>query len=94
MNHNLDMTFLCSCVVQILSHCNQVRGLKGVLFPLHYPVNTHCHADHITGTGLLKKRLIGVKSAISKHSGATADILLTDGDSIIFGKHVRPATYR
>ncbi|XP_052003130.1 persulfide dioxygenase ETHE1, mitochondrial-like [Xyrauchen texanus] len=49
--------------------------------------NTHCHADHITGTGLLKKKVVGLKSAISKHSGATADILLSDGDQIAFGKH-------
>ncbi|XP_076135803.1 persulfide dioxygenase ETHE1, mitochondrial isoform X2 [Alosa pseudoharengus] len=54
---------------------------------LKIAVNTHCHADHITGTGLLKRRLFGVKSAISKHSGATADILLSEGDSVHFGKH-------
>ncbi|XP_041648557.1 persulfide dioxygenase ETHE1, mitochondrial [Cheilinus undulatus] len=50
-------------------------------------VNTHCHADHITSTGLMKKRLAGLKSAISKFSGASADILLSEGDKITFGKH-------
>ncbi|KTF81758.1 hypothetical protein cypCar_00033267 [Cyprinus carpio] len=50
-------------------------------------VNTHCHADHITGTGLLKKKVFGLKSAISKHSGAAADIQLSEGDRISFGKH-------
>ncbi|XP_067094865.1 persulfide dioxygenase ETHE1, mitochondrial-like isoform X1 [Osmerus mordax] len=55
---------------------------------LKMAVNTHCHADHITGTGRLKKRVLGLKSAISKHSGATADILLSEGDRISFGKHV------
>ncbi|CAN9513877.1 unnamed protein product [Ophioblennius macclurei] len=50
-------------------------------------VNTHCHADHITSTGLMKKRLVGLKSAISKLSGASADIFLMDGDKISFGKH-------
>ncbi|XP_062319490.1 persulfide dioxygenase ETHE1, mitochondrial-like [Osmerus eperlanus] len=54
---------------------------------LKLAVNTHCHADHITGTGLLKKRVLGLESAISKHSGATADILLLEGDKIPFGKH-------
>ncbi|XP_073703361.1 persulfide dioxygenase ETHE1, mitochondrial isoform X1 [Garra rufa] len=58
-------------------------GLK-----LKVALNTHCHADHITGTGLLKKKLFGLKSAISKHSGATADIQLSEGDRITFGKHV------
>lgn len=54
---------------------------------LKMAVNTHCHADHITGTGLLKQRLVVLKSAISKHSGATADVLLSDGDQITFGKY-------
>uniref|UniRef100_A0A8C8DX61 Persulfide dioxygenase ETHE1, mitochondrial n=1 Tax=Oryzias sinensis TaxID=183150 RepID=A0A8C8DX61_9TELE len=50
-------------------------------------VNTHCHADHITSTGLMKKRILGLKSAISKFSGASADIQLSEGDKIPFGKH-------
>ncbi|GAA6220445.1 persulfide dioxygenase ETHE1, mitochondrial [Lates japonicus] len=54
---------------------------------LKVAVNTHCHADHITSTGLMKKRLVGLKSAISKHSGASADIFLSEGDKITFGKH-------
>ncbi|XP_028678692.1 persulfide dioxygenase ETHE1, mitochondrial [Erpetoichthys calabaricus] len=56
-------------------------GLK-----LKYAANTHCHADHITGTGLLKKMLPGCKSIISKHSGAKADITIDEGDTIKFGK--------
>ncbi|CAJ1062792.1 persulfide dioxygenase ETHE1%2C mitochondrial [Xyrichtys novacula] len=54
---------------------------------LKVAVNTHCHADHITSTGLMKKRLVGLKSAISKFSGASADIHLLAGDKITFGKH-------
>ncbi|XP_061098211.1 persulfide dioxygenase ETHE1, mitochondrial [Conger conger] len=54
---------------------------------LKVAVNTHCHADHITGTGLLKKRLHGSKSAISLLSGANADILFSEGDFIPFGRH-------
>jgi glyoxylase-like metal-dependent hydrolase (beta-lactamase superfamily II) len=26
---------------------------------LKYVVNTHCHADHVTGTGLIKSKLPG-----------------------------------
>ncbi|XP_029432311.1 LOW QUALITY PROTEIN: persulfide dioxygenase ETHE1, mitochondrial [Rhinatrema bivittatum] len=51
-----------------------------------YAANTHCHADHITGTGILKKLLPGCRSVISRHSGAQADILIQEGDRIIFGK--------
>eukprot|EP00794_Sanderia_malayensis_P016652 gene16652-18342_t len=52
---------------------------------LKYAVNTHCHADHITGTGILKN-LTSCQSMISKSAGARADILLTDGDLITFGE--------
>ncbi|KAG9470811.1 persulfide dioxygenase ETHE1, mitochondrial [Eleutherodactylus coqui] len=52
-----------------------------------YAANTHCHADHITGTGVLKKLLPGCKSVISKDSGAMADIHIQQGDLIKFGKY-------
>ena len=52
-------------------------------------VNTHCHADHITGSGQLKRRVTGLQSAISRLSGASADLLLSEGDTIPFGRHVR-----
>lgn len=50
-------------------------------------MNTHMHADHITGTGYLKQLLPGVKSVISRTSGAHADKYLDDGDIIRFGRH-------
>ncbi|KAK0147369.1 Persulfide dioxygenase ETHE1, mitochondrial [Merluccius polli] len=55
---------------------------------LKIAVNTHCHADHITGSGRLKRQVSGLRSAISRLSGASADLLLDDGDSIPFGRHV------
>ncbi len=53
-------------------------------------LDTHAHADHVTGAWLLKKRL-GSKIAISAASGAEgADIRLADGDLVRFGaRHVR-----
>lgn len=75
-------------VQKVVSVCSSLKIIHNVCVTLH-TVNTHCHADHVTGTGLLKKRVFGVKSAISKHSGARADILLTEGDAITFGKYVR-----
>lgn len=50
-------------------------------------VNTHMHADHITGTGYLKQLLPHVRSVISQASGADADKHLSDGDIISFGRH-------
>ena len=48
-------------------------------------VNTHCHADHVTATGELKKRLAECKSGISDDSGAAADWKFKEGDKIEFG---------
>lgn len=54
---------------------------------LKYALNTHMHADHITGTGRLKLLLPSCKSMISHSSDAKADILLEPYDQIRFGRH-------
>ncbi|XP_022118491.1 persulfide dioxygenase ETHE1, mitochondrial isoform X2 [Pieris rapae] len=61
--------------------------IKELGFKLVYAMNTHMHADHITGTGKLKSLLPGTKSVIGKGSGAQADIYLKDGDVVHFGSH-------
>ncbi|XP_060672476.1 persulfide dioxygenase ETHE1 homolog, mitochondrial-like isoform X2 [Ziziphus jujuba] len=55
-------------------------GLK-----LIYAMNTHVHADHITGTGLIKTKVPAVKSVISEASKSKADLLIQAGDKIYFG---------
>ncbi|MQM01533.1 hypothetical protein Taro_034295 [Colocasia esculenta] len=70
-------------------------GLK-----LIYALNTHCHADHVTGTGLIKAsytllalyvanifftKMPTVKSIISKESGAKADLFVEAGDRVYIG---------
>lgn len=66
------------------------RDLKQVAeMGLHvrYSLETHVHADHITGGGLIRQRT-GAKTVSSKHGGAAcADILVNDGDTIQFGKY-------
>lgn len=52
---------------------------------LIYAMNTHVHADHVTGTGLIKSKVLGVKSVISKASGSKADVLVEPGDKVCFG---------
>lgn len=61
--------------------------IKELGFHLKFALNTHCHADHITGTGYLKQLLPGVLSVIGKHAGANADRWLDDGEEVEFGKH-------
>lgn len=62
-----------------------LKEAQGLGLNLIYGLNTHAHADHITGTGLLKKRIQGLKSVISESSGAKADEHITHGDCIHFG---------
>jgi len=58
----------------------QELGLK-----LVYTLDTHAHADHITGCGLLRQRL-GSKAVISSAAGAEgADIEVEDGSRLKFG---------
>ena len=67
-------------------------GLK-----LHWTLETHVHADHVTGAWLLKQKL-GSQIALAAASGASgADRLLNDGDQVAFGRrllevrcHARP----
>uniref|UniRef100_A0A182JJL5 Persulfide dioxygenase ETHE1, mitochondrial n=1 Tax=Anopheles atroparvus TaxID=41427 RepID=A0A182JJL5_ANOAO len=56
-------------------------------FSLKYALNTHMHADHITGTGYLKQLLPSTVSVISRSSGAKADKHLADNETVAFGRH-------
>ena len=64
-----------------------VQTLKDLGLKLKYCINTHMHADHITGTGLLKKLVPEAVSVISKASGAKADMFVENGDVLKFGAH-------
>lgn len=56
---------------------------------LLFAINTHVHEDHISGTSELKKKIKGLKSVISRESGATADEYISDGDEVHFGnRHI------
>jgi sulfur dioxygenase len=57
-------------------------GLK-----LTYVLETHVHADHVTGAAMLKKRL-GAKTVVGERSGMPfADVLAKQGDVVRFGKY-------
>jgi sulfur dioxygenase len=57
-------------------------GLK-----LVYALDTHAHADHVTGSGELR-RLLGARTVVARLAGAPcADIQVSDGDVIRFGGH-------
>ncbi|KAM6289145.1 LOW QUALITY PROTEIN: persulfide dioxygenase ETHE1, mitochondrial [Aegotheles albertisi] len=66
-----------------------IKLLRELGLTLRYAVNTHVHADHVTGSGALRGAL-GCLSAVSGASGARADVLLGDGDQLRFGAFVSP----
>jgi glyoxylase-like metal-dependent hydrolase (beta-lactamase superfamily II) len=59
----------------------QDLGLKLVV-----ALDTHVHADHVTGAGTLRERA-GARTHFSIHGGPTcADVLLEDGDDVSIGQ--------
>jgi sulfur dioxygenase len=46
----------------VLEHVDRdIKLIQELGVQLKFAMNTHCHADHITGTGMLKKKIPGVK---------------------------------
>lgn len=50
-----------------------------------YGLNTHVHADHITGTGELKQRCPQMRSVLSSKAGGKADLYVEHGQTVTFG---------
>ncbi|MSQ64713.1 MAG: MBL fold metallo-hydrolase [Betaproteobacteria bacterium] len=70
----------------VFEHARRDAALIGELdLKLLFTLETHVHADHVTGASLLKRRL-GSKIALSKDSGAEgADRYLANRDLVAFG---------
>ena len=62
-----------------------IQLLNGLDLKLVYTLETHVHADHVTGAALLRERL-GSKSVVHREAGAScADLLVTDGEQLQMG---------
>nr|VZI14097.1 unnamed protein product [Spirometra erinaceieuropaei] len=59
--------------------------VKALDLRLLYAINTHAHADHVTGTYRLKQAIKGCRSVISALAKAKADVFFNDGDIIRCG---------
>ena len=71
----------------VIEHSERdVKLIKEMGLTLKYVMNTHVHADHITGTGRLKKLVPGCQSVLSEKSGGKADHLIKEGSTVQFGK--------
>jgi glyoxylase-like metal-dependent hydrolase (beta-lactamase superfamily II)/rhodanese-related sulfurtransferase len=68
-------------------HARDAALVRELGLRLLFAVDTHCHADHVTGAWLMKVDL-GSKIAVSGAYGArNVDVPLSHGDVIRFGSH-------
>ncbi|RYG57503.1 MBL fold metallo-hydrolase [archaeon] len=57
---------------------------------LKYSINTHVHADHVSGSTALRTRNPGLKSVVAEVSKGKSDMYVNEGDVLSFGKrHLR-----
>lgn len=70
----------------VLEHVDSYLALlKSLKLTLRMVLDTHVHADHITGSQALRKQTCAT-TVIAKNCGATGyDRLLNDGDTLTFG---------
>jgi glyoxylase-like metal-dependent hydrolase (beta-lactamase superfamily II) len=62
-----------------------IRLIRELGLTLRYTLETHIHADHITGSGLLRRTLNSIVLVHENCGSKCADILLKDGDRIPLG---------
>jgi sulfur dioxygenase len=74
---------LIDCVFE--QHARDLALIRELGLSLPYVLDTHCHADHVTGAWLMKQAL-GCRVGLSAVYGATnVDVPLAHGDVIRFG---------
>ena len=82
LTHSLTHSLLYSLIDPVLETAERdAQYIKELGLNLTHSLNTHCHADHVTGTAALKHSFPHMCTAISKASGARAERLLEDGVS-------------
>jgi sulfur dioxygenase len=67
-------------------HARDAALVRELGLRLLYTIDTHCHADHVTGAWLMKKAL-GSKVALSaEYAAQNVDVPLAHGDTVRFGR--------
>ncbi len=68
-------------------HARDAALVRELELDLRYVLDTHCHADHVTGAWRMKTEL-GAKIGMSPEYGASdVDVPLVHGDVVRFGDH-------
>ena len=66
-------------------HSRDLALLRELELTLRFTLDTHCHADHVTGAWLMK-RALGSRIALAAAYGAeNVDLPLRHGDQVAFG---------
>jgi glyoxylase-like metal-dependent hydrolase (beta-lactamase superfamily II)/rhodanese-related sulfurtransferase len=69
------------------AHARDAALIRELGLKLLYTLDTHCHADHVTGAWLMNRRL-GSKIGLSRaYAAKNVDLPLVDGESVTFGSH-------
>ncbi|HHJ36604.1 MAG TPA: MBL fold metallo-hydrolase [Gammaproteobacteria bacterium] len=69
------------------------KFIKQLGLALKYTLETHIHADHVTGSGLLRDEF-NSSAAVHKNSESKcADLLLSDGDTLNLGNEIIDVIY-
>jgi sulfur dioxygenase len=64
-----------------------LQVLRELDLTLRWALDTHVHADHVTGLGTLRART-GCQTVLSERAGTgCADVLVKQGDRVPFGRH-------
>jgi len=64
-----------------------LRLVTELRLALVHTLETHVHADHVTGASVIRERL-GTRSVVAAEGGAgCGDIHVRDGDRVSFGRH-------
>jgi len=67
-------------------HRRDLALIKELGLKLKYTLDTHCHADHVTGSWLMKKAT-GCQIVLSKkYNAVNVDKPVDEGDEIVFGR--------
>ena len=70
-----------------------IKLIKQLDLQLKYTLETHIHADHVTGSGLLRDEF-NSQAAVHKNSESEcADLLLSDGDTLKLGEKIIDIIY-
>ncbi len=80
---------LIDCVFE--QHARDAALIRELELKLLLTIDTHCHADHVTGAWLMKQALGSRIALAAVYDAANVDVPLSHGDTISFGVHTLTA---